>query len=78
MNLENLTIGAPNPRKAFLRKVYLIEVARTVDGDILKVFNFIPINMGAAARPILTTWTIWMPQRGTFNTCLLNINCLNY
>ena len=33
-----------------------------ITSDTLKVFNFIQINMGAGARPILAIWTIWRPQ----------------
>ena len=72
------TASSAHPWEAFLRKKYLTEVVCTTDGDTLKVFNFIQINMGAGARPILAIWTIWRPQRGTCSACLLNKSCLYY
>ena len=63
------------PWEEFLRKVSITEVVCTVDGDTLKVFNFIQIDMGAGTRPILAICTIWGPQRGTFNARLLNGSC---
>ena len=75
-NLEDSIICTP--LGGLFEKKYLTEVVCTTDGDTLKVFNFIQINMGAGARPILAIWTIWRPQWGSFNACLLNRSCLYY
>ena len=55
-----------------------IKVLYINERDTQKVFNFIQINMGAGTRPNSAIWTIWRPQRSTFNERLLNRSCLYY